>query len=159
MNNELEGSGRGLVWGTVPTLFRREWGKTRKTSGRHSSGPKFLPRTSQTQAGMLTTWPRSSAASIGLLTTFGVRSLWYEICETRTHDISHGNPLYVPTPRASTAPVSSGRKAAFMSSFSNKTQTVGNPAAHNAAIKNQVGSPPAAVARCTNGPFKTLRGS
>lgn len=28
------------------------------------------------------------------------------------------------------------------SSFSNKTRAVGSPAVHNAAIKNQVGSPP-----------------
>ena len=36
--------------------------------------------------------------------------------------------------------------ASLKRSFSNKPQTVGNPAVHNTAIKNQVGRSPAAVA-------------
>jgi hypothetical protein len=44
--------------------------------------------------------------------------------------------------------VPSRNNPSLKSSFSNKPQRVGNPAVHNAAIKNQVGRSPAAVAGC-----------
>jgi hypothetical protein len=90
MGKDLLGSGRGLIWGTIPAFAWWDWRKPRKTSvgiaGRQ--GRDLKPGPTEYEAGAFATRPRLSAAECRVLLRQSTELQTLKRADTQTSAVS-----------------------------------------------------------------------
>jgi hypothetical protein len=77
---DMEGSGRGIIWGPLPEFVWKDWGKPWKCQSVRDSNPAPLE-----YEGVITTWTRCSVC-FAILMTMGRLFFSHDVCRMRLED-------------------------------------------------------------------------